>query len=140
MFHERGAAWMWKRIKEVFQWILGVLAKEDLVDGKTIGVDATTLEANAAQRSIVRRGTGDSYEEYLNTLAKASGIETPTRKDRQETPEEGLEPGLGAPEGPGCSNHQDERRPQPPCPQVGACRGHEHRSGGCRYGARGDQR
>ena len=67
---------------EVFQWILGVLAKEDLVDGKTIGVDATTLEANAALRSIVRRGTGDSYEEYLNTLAKASGIETPTRKDR----------------------------------------------------------
>jgi len=67
---------------EVFQWILGVLAKEDLVDGKTIGVDATTLEANAALRSIVRRDTGDSYEEYLNTLANASGIETPTRKDR----------------------------------------------------------
>ena len=67
---------------EVFQWILGVLAKEDLVDGKTIDVAATTLEANAPLRSIVRRDTGDSYEEYLNTLAKASGIETPTRKDR----------------------------------------------------------
>ena len=66
----------------MFQWILGVLAQEDLVDGKTISVDATTLEANAALRSIVRRDTGDSYEEYLNTLAKASGIETPTRKDR----------------------------------------------------------
>ena len=52
-----------------------------LVKGKTIGVDATTLEANAALRSIVRRDTGESYEEFLTTLAKASGIETPTRAD-----------------------------------------------------------
>ena len=68
--------------KHVFQWILGVLTKEDLVEGKTIGVDATTLEANAALRSIVRRDSGESYDEYLDGLAKASGIETPTRKDR----------------------------------------------------------
>src|SRR4029450_5120555 len=52
-----------------------------LVKGKTIGVDATTLEANAALRSIVRRDSGESYEEFLITLAKASGIGTPTRAD-----------------------------------------------------------
>lgn len=52
-----------------------------MVKGKTIGVDATTLEANAALRSIVRRDSGESYEEFLTTLAKASGIGTPTRAD-----------------------------------------------------------
>jgi transposase len=65
----------------VFTWILAVLAKNGLVDGKTIGVDATTLEANAAMRSIVRRDTGESYNEFLTKLAKASGIETPTPQD-----------------------------------------------------------
>jgi len=44
-------------------------------------VDATTLEANAAMRSIVRRDTGEGYEAFLTTLARASGIETPTRDD-----------------------------------------------------------
>jgi hypothetical protein len=51
------------------------------LDGKTAGIDSTTLEANAALRSIVRRDTGESYEEFLTRLAKASGIETPTRAD-----------------------------------------------------------
>lgn len=49
--------------------------------GKTIGIDATTLEANAALRSIVRRDTGESYEGFLTKLAKASRIGTPTRAD-----------------------------------------------------------
>ena len=66
---------------EVFAWILKVLAKHGLIEGKTVGVDATTLEANAAMRSIVRRDTRESYEEFLTRLAKASGIETPTRED-----------------------------------------------------------
>ena len=70
--------------KQVFQWILWVLAKEDLVEGKTVGVDAKTLEANAWLRSIVQRDSGESYDEYLNGLAQASGIETPTRKDRAQ--------------------------------------------------------
>jgi transposase len=52
-----------------------------LLAGKRIGIDATTLEASAAMRSIVRRDTGESYEEFLTGLAKASGIETPTRED-----------------------------------------------------------
>lgn len=67
--------------QHVFAWVLGVLSKAGLVRGKTIGVDATTLEANAALRSIVRRDDGQSYEDYLIGLAKASGIETPTRQD-----------------------------------------------------------
>jgi transposase len=65
----------------VFSWVLGLLAKAGLVKGKTVGIDATTLEANAAMRSIVRRDGGQSYEDYLTGLAKASGVETPTRQD-----------------------------------------------------------
>jgi transposase len=67
--------------REVFGWVLGVLADRGLVKGKRIAIDATTLEANAAMRSIVRRDTGESYEEFLVGLAKASGIETPSRED-----------------------------------------------------------
>ncbi len=67
--------------QEVFVWVLRLLAREKLLDGKTLGVDATTLEANAALRSIVRKDTGDAYHEFLTGLAKASGIETPTRQE-----------------------------------------------------------
>jgi transposase len=67
--------------QEVFTWVLQVLAKERLLRGKTLGIDATTLEANAALRSIVRRDTGESYETFLTGLAKSSGMETPTRED-----------------------------------------------------------
>jgi transposase len=67
--------------REVFQWVLKVLAQSDLLQGKTLGIDATTLEANAALRSIVRRDTGQRYDEFLTELAKASGIESPTRED-----------------------------------------------------------
>jgi len=65
----------------VFTWMLQRLADAGLVKGKTVGVDATTLEANAALRSIVRRDTGESYQDFLTKLAQASGIETPTRAD-----------------------------------------------------------
>ena len=64
----------------VFAWVLGILAGRQLLKGKVIGVDATTLEANAALRSIVRRDTGETYQEFLVRLAKGSGIETPTRE------------------------------------------------------------
>lgn len=67
--------------QEVFAWIVQLLARHGLVKGKTLGVDATTLEANAALRSIVRRDTGESYQEFLERLAKASGIQTPTRAE-----------------------------------------------------------
>jgi transposase len=65
----------------VFTWMLQRLADVGLVKGKTVGIDATTLEANAALRSIVRRDTGESYQDFLTKLAQASGIETPTRAD-----------------------------------------------------------
>ncbi len=65
----------------VFDWVVRLLARSGLVKGKTLGIDATTLEANAALRSIVRRDTGESYDQFLERLAKASGIETPTRED-----------------------------------------------------------
>lgn len=65
----------------VFTWVLQVLAKEKLLKGKTVAVDATTLEANAAMRSIVRRDTEASYLDYIRQLAEASGIETPALED-----------------------------------------------------------
>lgn len=65
--------------QEVFAWVLRMLAKSGLLRAKTLGIDATTLEANAALRSIVRRDSGERYDEFLERLAKDSGIETPTR-------------------------------------------------------------
>ena len=67
--------------QKVFRWALEALADRGLLKGKTVGVDATTLEANAAMRSIVRRDNGESYDEFLKGLARQSGIATPTRED-----------------------------------------------------------
>ncbi len=62
-------------------WVLQRLADAHLVQGHTVGIDATTLEANAAMRSIVRRDTGESYDAFLTRLAEASGLATPTRAE-----------------------------------------------------------
>src|SRR6266849_6506912 len=67
--------------RAIFTWVLQFLSAAGLVKGKTIRIDATTLEANAALRSIVRRDSGESYDAFLTTIAKASGIGTPTRAD-----------------------------------------------------------
>src|SRR5579862_9417081 len=61
--------------QRIFAWVLERLAQAGLIKGKTIGVDSTTLEANAAMKSIVRRDTGESYMTYLKRLAEAEGIE-----------------------------------------------------------------
>src|ERR1700675_3870225 len=61
--------------QRIFTWVLERLAQSGLIKGKTIGVDSTTLEANAAMKSIVRRDTGESYMKYLKRLAEAEGIE-----------------------------------------------------------------
>jgi len=66
--------------RKVFLWVLGMLAEEGLLKGNTVAVDGTTLEANAALRSIVRRDNGQGYDDFLRGLAKESGIETPTRE------------------------------------------------------------
>jgi transposase len=98
----------------VFTWVLQRLAEAGLVKGQTIGIDATTLEANAALRSIARRRTGESYEAFLTQLAEASGIETPTRQDlapRSQAAEERLERRLDASAGSGRHDHEDEGWP-----------------------------
>ena len=64
----------------VFTWVQERLVDAQLLRGKTIAVDATTLEANAAMRSIVRRDTGESYQQFLTRLATASGLKTPSRE------------------------------------------------------------
>ncbi len=67
--------------RTVFTWVLQCLGIAGLIKGKTLAIDATMLEANAAMRSIVRRDTGETYNEFLAKLAQKSGIETPTRAD-----------------------------------------------------------
>ena len=80
------------------------LADAGLVRGKTVGIDATTLEANAAMRSIERRDTGESYEAFVRSLAEASGVETPDAggsgsvrpvAEEQEDVEQGVEIAAG---------------------------------------------
>ena len=65
----------------VFSWVLKLLAEQGLVKGKRIGVDASTMEANAALRTIVRREDGRSYREMLTQMAQESGVETPSADD-----------------------------------------------------------
>ena len=66
--------------KAVFRWVIKILTTEGLIEGQTIAIDATTLEANAALKSIVRRDNGQSYNDYLKGLAQAAGMENPTRE------------------------------------------------------------
>jgi transposase len=63
--------------RAMFRWVLKRLAEHGLLKGKTMGIDATTLEANAALKSIVRRDSGESYRDYLKGLAQAAGMEEP---------------------------------------------------------------
>src|SRR6267143_511183 len=65
----------------VFTFVLALLEQKGLLRAKTVGIDATTLEANAAMKSIVRKDTGADWNEYLRTLARAEGIENPTAED-----------------------------------------------------------
>jgi transposase len=66
---------------EVFGWVLARLDEHGLIKGERIGVDASTMEANAALRTIVRRGSGEGYREMLRRMAAESGIETPSADD-----------------------------------------------------------
>jgi len=70
--------------ERVFAWVLERLAERGLIMGERIGVDASTMEANAAMRSIRRRDTGESYREMLRRMAEDSGIETPTAAELQQ--------------------------------------------------------
>jgi len=65
----------------VFGWVLALIAQHGLIKGERIGVDASTMEANAALRAIVRRETGEGYHAMLTRMAQESGITTPTVED-----------------------------------------------------------
>lgn len=65
----------------VFGWVLSLIAEHGLVKGERIGVDASTMEANAALKAIVRRATGETYRQMLQRMAEESGIETPSAED-----------------------------------------------------------
>ena len=67
--------------EKVFGWVLALIAEHGLVKGERIGVDASTMAANAALRTIVRRDSGETYREMLKRMAEESGIETPTADD-----------------------------------------------------------
>ncbi len=67
--------------EEVFVFVLRIAADKKLLKGKTVGVDSTTLEANAAMKSIERKDTGEDWKEYLTRLANEAGIEDPTDED-----------------------------------------------------------
>src|ERR1700716_182821 len=66
---------------QVFSWVLKRVAEHGLIKGERIGVDASTIEANAALRTITRRDSGEGYREMLTRMAMESGIETPTAED-----------------------------------------------------------
>ncbi len=68
-------------LRQVFRFVLRLLEKKGLLRGKAVAIDATTLEANAAMKSIVRKDTGEDWKQYLRGLAKAEGIEDPTEED-----------------------------------------------------------
>src|SRR5271166_4558603 len=67
--------------EKVFGWVLKLVAERGLVMGERIGVDGSTMEANAALRTIVRRDNGESYRAMLTRMAQESGIETPTAEE-----------------------------------------------------------
>ena len=67
--------------EKVFGWVLNLVAERGLAKGERIGVDGSTMEANAALRTIVRRDSGETYREMLTRMAKESGVETPTIDD-----------------------------------------------------------
>jgi transposase len=118
--------------RKVFLWVLGMLAEEGLLKGNTVAIDGTTLEANAALRSIVRRDTGQAYEEFLKGLAKESGIETPARAVGQagsQAEEEGFQRRLEESARSGCADHEDEGWPHASCTQSGACGGSGNQCG-----------
>jgi len=66
--------------EEVFQFVLGIAEAKKLIVGKTVGVDSTTLEANAAMKSIVRRDTGEDWKDYVTRLMREEGVIGPEEK------------------------------------------------------------
>ena len=119
----------------VFDWVLVLIAEAGLIKGERIGVDASTMEANAALRNIVRRDNGEGYREMLDRLARESGVETPTaedlaRLDPEAQGQEAFQHGLGFEERPRGQDRQDEGRHDASGLQARARGGSGHRRGG----------
>ncbi len=130
--------------KAVFRWVVRILADEGLLSGQTVAIDATTLEANAALKSIVRRDNGQSYEEYLKgsgrggryreSDAGAVGAAGP------QAEEERLECGMEEPERPRCADYENEGRADASGAQSRARRGSGERGVAGDDGAAGQRR
>jgi hypothetical protein len=118
--------------RKVFGWVLGLLADRGLLKGKIVGIDGTTLEANAAMRSIVRRDNGQRYKAFLTELAQKSGIATPSREDLARIDRKRKKKGSNQ-EWPSKTDpdahHQDEGWFHAHGPQGRACGGHANGSG-----------
>ena len=119
----------------VFDWVLVLIAEAGLIKGERIGVDASTMEANAALRNIVRRDNGKGYREMLERLARESGVETPTAEDlarleRKRKGKKAFQHGLGFEERPRGQDRQDEGRHDAFGLQARARGGSGHRRGG----------
>ena len=104
--------------KAVFGWFVQVLGEAGLIEGQTIAIDATTLEANAAMRSIRRRDDGRGYEEYPERSGSSGGPGEShpgaTGANGPEAQEERIEPGVDESGGCRCAHHQDEGWPDAP--------------------------
>ena len=101
--------------RAVFTWVQERLAAAGLLKGRTVAIDATTLEANAAMRSIVRRDMGETYQQFPTRLATESGITTPNARgagaSRSPAEEADVEHRLAQPVRSGREDHEDEGRP-----------------------------
>src|SRR5450631_4902089 len=64
----------------VMKWVLKILRKHGLADAQSVCIDATTLAANASMKSLVRRDTGQTYDDYMRQLAQSEGLEQPTKE------------------------------------------------------------
>jgi len=115
----------------VLQWVLKLAQAKKLFTGKTVGVDSTTIEANAAMKSIVRKGTGEDWKAYVTGLMRKEGVIGPEeeafgRRDRQVRPEaeeqKVLERGVGELERSRRADHEDEGWPDALGVQARACR------------------
>ena len=131
------------------RWVLALIADAGLVKGERIGVDASTMEANAALRNIVRRDTGEGYRGMLARLAQEGGIEgNPpedlARLDRKRKGKKLSNQDWCLEERPRGQDRQDEGRHDPSGLQARARGGSGHRRGGgrratpCRSGGRLD--
>jgi transposase len=120
---------------EVFQFVLRIAAEQRLLSGRTVGVDSTTLEANAAMKSIVRRDTGEDWRQYVTRLMREAKRRraAPLRQGAEE--QKGLQRRVGLAHRPGEPDHPDEGRPDAPGLQ-GRARGRSgERLGAGRHGA-----